>query len=388
MINGVPFADTLRAVDRGMGLGHQLLLALTVGLLGTGAAWSVLGEVSLYEASDDGRIEVLGAAHHVDSTATGRIREVLVSLGDTVDAGQALVELDDRAPRLELDALAARVTAVDAQLAPLRVALGLETRALALDDALTEAAQAELGALRRARTTRARLARKEAERALALQARGVVAGVEQEQASGIAAVSAAEAEASRQTLRKQQWQGELQRLDHARRCEELRERIAVLEGQRAALLADIAVVELELELLTVVAPVSGRVASVSALTPGAHVEEGAELLSIVPEQPLQVVAYFDPASAVGRIRPGQPTTIRLQGFPWLQYGTMAATVASVSSEPSERGMRVLFAVVEGTSLAARLEHGLAARLEVEVETVAPAELVLRAAGQWLVGDAS
>ena len=43
-------------------------------------------------------------------------------------------------------------------------------------------------------------------------------------------------------------------------------------------------------------------------------------------------AVVIPVAVVGRIRPGQPARLRLEGFPWTQYGTVAATVAEHLNE--------------------------------------------------------
>ena len=65
---------------------------------------------------------------------------------------------------------------------------------------------------------------------------------------------------------------------------------------------------------------------------GAVVREGDTLGAILPPSALKVVAHFPPPAALGRLQPGQPARLRLTGFPWTQYGSVAATVASVAHE--------------------------------------------------------
>lgn len=43
-------------------------------------------------------------------------------------------------------------------------------------------------------------------------------------------------------------------------------------------------------------------------------------------------AEFAPSSALGRVRPGQRARVRLAGFPWTEYGTISASVASVAAD--------------------------------------------------------
>ena len=59
------------------------------------------------------------------------------------------------------------------------------------------------------------------------------------------------------------------------------------------------------------------------------------------------MAEFEPASALGRIHSGQVAELRLTGFPWLQYGTVAARVASVASEPRDGSIRVELDLLPG-----------------------------------------
>jgi len=94
------------------------------------------------------------------------------------------------------------------------------------------------------------------------------------------------------------------------------------------------------------------------------------------------VAAF-PAAAVGRIRPGQPARVRLEGFTWKQYGALAATVADVGNAPNAGRIRVELVLAPGRASPIPLGHGLPGSAEVEVERVSPAVLALRAAGQYL-----
>jgi membrane fusion protein (multidrug efflux system) len=116
------------------------------------------------------------------------------------------------------------------------------------------------------------------------------------------------------------------------------------------------------------------------LRPGAMVKEGQRLAAIVPESRVQLIAQFAPSAAMGRVRPGQPARLRLDGFPWAQYGSVNAKVTRVAGEVRDGQVRVEFAVV-GAPPAVPLQHGLPGTVEVEVERTSPAALVLRNAGR-------
>jgi hypothetical protein len=76
--------------------------------------------------------------------------------------------------------------------------------------------------------------------------------------------------------------------------------------------ARVRLLDQELALRLVRAPVAGRNrVGVVELQPGSVVEAGARLASIVPTGGLRSVAFYDPATSVGRVREGQRARLRL-----------------------------------------------------------------------------
>jgi len=136
------------------------------------------------------------------------------------------------------------------------------------------------------------------------------------------------------------------------------------------------------------APVDGKLGEVAPLRIGMVVHEGEKLAAVVPAGKLRVVANFDPPAALGRIRPGQHARLRLEGFPWAQYGSVAATITNVASEIRDGSIRVELALDAHSDSRIPLQHGLPGSVEVEIETLSPANLVLRTAGSLLAGPNS
>ena len=60
-----------------------------------------------------------------------------------------------------------------------------------------------------------------------------------------------------------------------------------------------------------------------------------------------IAGDFNPGSAIGRVRPGQQATMRLDGFPWAQFGTIAATVTEAATEIRDGNIRVEFPGIAG-----------------------------------------
>ena len=80
--------------------------------------------------------------------------------------------------------------------------------------------------------------------------------------------------------------------------------------------------------------------------------------------------------------------LRLDGFPWVQYGSLPARVDRVANEPGSGKIRVELQVDPDHSFSIPLQHGLPGILEVNVEQISPAALVLRAAGTLLAKPGS
>jgi hypothetical protein len=121
--------------------------------------------------------------------------------------------------------------------------------------------------------------------------------------------------------------------------------------------------------------------SVWAVSADAHVE---------PERgnpgALRAVASYLAADALGRVSPGQRARVRLDGFPWTEFGTIAAVVSSVSTEPQSSRVRVELALRPDPRSRIPLQSGLPGSVQVEVERSSPANLVLRAAGRAVSGQ--
>jgi len=106
----------------------------------------------------------------------------------------------------------------------------------------------------------------------------------------------------------------------------------------------------------------------------------------VPDSELKIVADFSPSAVMGRIQPGQFSLMRLDGFPWAQFGSLPARVSHVGSEIRDNLVRVEFTPEPEPHSKIVLQHGLPGTIEVSIEHISPALLVLRKSGQWLSGS--
>lgn len=378
------FSRTTRSLAADSARPAWLAWGVAAVLLCIWLTWFLFGEVTVYEVSRKARVEAREQAHAVASPTARVVRARRVVTGQTVNAGDVLVELDDAVEQARIAEAESRLRAVAPRLAGLQREIATRREGLVKAQESTEAA---LGGARE------RVAQNASARDFArLQAQRLA---EEAQVGGIAAVDAQRAQAESQALdaAHKALTAELARLqaDAGNQALQQRALIDVLERQSAELDAEaatqrtaIAALRAAAERLKVRTPVDGRVADIAALPEGSHVSEGQALATIVPPGKLVVVAEFDPASALGRLQTGQAGRLRLQGFPWAQYGSVAGHISRVAGDWREGGLRAEFEIAPGTLGSAPLQHGLLGTVEAAVEQVSPAVLILRATGSWLV----
>ncbi|HEX6203403.1 MAG TPA: HlyD family efflux transporter periplasmic adaptor subunit [Thermoanaerobaculia bacterium] len=376
-----PFSRTLRWLETDRSGRPLVWLAGGLLLAAAWVAWLVLARVPVYAVSSAARLEVAAAARPVEAPVAGRVAEVRASLGQEVAAGEVLFVLDPEALGERVGGQRERLAALERRRQALAAQAVEAERALAAEEASAAAALAEARARVREAEAAARQAAAEVDRLEQLAAAELASAADLERAraqaeqrrEAVAALGlAADRHAAEGRARVAGRRGEVDRLGQER---------AQVAAEAAAAGAELAESAAELGRRTVRAPVAGRIGELAAVPPGSRVEVGERLASVVPPGPARAVAFFPPAEALGRIRPGQRARLRLAGFPAAQYGTLPATVTGVAAEVrADAGVRVELALSPGAPAALPVEHGLPAVAEVEVERLSPAVLLLRTTG--------
>jgi multidrug resistance efflux pump len=377
------FSTARRTLDADGFRGTTLGFLLVIGLLGAWGAWFIGAQVALYAISETARLEMSQAAHPVEALVAGRVAATRLVLGQEVQGGDVLVEIEATAPHLQREEEQARLNALTPQLEALRTAIAAEEQALrearhaarvALDEARGRHREAEVAA---------RTAEEEAELFARLQARGLPAQLDLLRSRAEAQKRRAAVDTRRLAVSRLQSDHRTQESDREGRLEGLRRDVTRLAGDTTTAAATVERLSHEIERRRLRAPTAGRLGEVAELRVGSVVREGDRLAAVVPRGDLQVVADFLPPSALGRIRPGQSARLRLEGFPWALYGSLAATVSRVASEVRNGRVRVKLSVDSDRASPIPLQHGLPGAVEVQVERVAPVTLVLRTAGKLL-----
>jgi membrane fusion protein (multidrug efflux system) len=379
----VEFSRSLRSLNRD-GFGRSVAgISVAALLLGVWLAWFLTVPVARYEVSEHARIEADQSIHAIQAPVAGRVVRSNLALGREVEAGDTLVDIETDAQQLQVKEEESRVAAIGPQLDALRGQVAAEEQAARTEKQGNTAALDQSRAQFREADAQRVFADQEADRISRLRADGLVPERDLERAAADARSRRATGEAL--SLATARLELEQRRAESERQAviARLRGETGQLEGARSTALRTIDRLRFEVGRRRIVAPVAGRLGEVVVLRAGGWVDEGATLGAVVPRGTLRIVAEFLPPAALGRIKPGQPAWMRLDGFPWTQYGAIRATVQRVGNEVRDGRVRVELLADQGAGVTVPMQHGLPGVVEVQTETVTPAMLALRTAGQML-----
>jgi membrane fusion protein, adhesin transport system len=377
----ISFARTTRSLS--VDSSRYVLIGLAVAGIALFAwlIWFSMGGVTVYEVSRQARLEVGSAPRDVTPVQAGRLVASQLVIGRRVRAGDVLVELDASVQQLRLAEAEARLRSLPLRLASLRREIDA-LRGVRINDAQSSVAELRSA---RARLGEAAATAEFADESARRQKADSLSGGSPAVEALRAATEARKAQSLRDAL-----SADVTKLglDARKRSEENAAQIESLS--RSALAAEtemastrdlIAQLRLEIENRQVRSPIDGVIGELLPLRPGGFVAQGQKLATIIPSGDLLIVADFNPATALGRIKPGQVAQLRLDGFPWAQYGSVEAQVARVAGEMRDRGLRVEFIATRNATRGLTLSHGMTGTVEVNIEAITPAALLLRTIGQ-------
>lgn len=322
-----------------------------------------------------GKIQPRGRTKTVEPLEPGRVLRMAVANGQLVKAGDLLIELDPSESRAEEDALTSGLTALKAEALRRRVALLAAADGKALSEAtlVWTAGTPELVRSREARVLESDFAQL-AGQVASLEARADQSAAEAERLRGTIAVQetlaatvkqrldmrsellasgaeskaavidAAEAyqsqlatlatekgqlgesEAARKTAEREVQQVRRTfRADYAQKLAEVERRIA--EDEQRLIKARIRTGHAELR-----SPADGRVEGLTVTSPGQVLSSGEQVMQIVPASTgLEIEAYL-PNSDAGFVHAGQTAIVKVEAYPFADYGAAEARVATVAGD--------------------------------------------------------
>jgi hemolysin D len=321
--------------------------------------WSVLGKIDIVAVAP-GRIVVSERTKTIQPLEVSVVSKVLVKDGDSVKAGQVLVELDNTTANADKNSVAEQLRVADSEAQRTTALVG----ALSTGRAPRTAGDAQLNAEWQDITARlakldAEQRRREAEAATVLEAiakleatlplakqreadvKGLAeqgfmnqhAGqdrtrerIELERDLALQRARLAEAQAAEVESRynKAAYRAEAQRM--------LRERQAQAQLKRDQLAQERSKTEQRSRLTQLTAPVDGTVQQLAVHTAGGVVTEAQVLMIVVPKDAEVTAEVVLENKDVGFVSAGQLAEVKLEPFPFTRYGTVHAIVTNLSAD--------------------------------------------------------
>ncbi|MBV8594466.1 MAG: HlyD family type I secretion periplasmic adaptor subunit [Caulobacteraceae bacterium] len=330
--------------------------------------WSAFGKVDII-ASAPGRLTPAGKVRVVQPLEAGTVKAILVGDGDTVRAGQLLIQLDPTAPTADRDQLARDLALAEADVARLRALRGggESFHADAVPGQGAEAIEQARAALVAQRNLEAAKVSGIDEQIAAKRAEAAEADAELAKTSASLPILAEKARL-RQTLKDKGFGTSFALLDAQQQLSDARRDLAVLadrgaqaratvgalqrqrsetsaqfasgvlgdlvtaEAKESQLRADLTKAEQRQAATDLRAPIDGVVQDLAVHTIGGVVSPAETLLRIVPEyEGLMVEARLANQDA-GFVQPGQLVEVKVEAYNFTRYGLIPGRVMSVSRD--------------------------------------------------------
>lgn len=119
-----------------------------------------------------------------------------------------------------------------------------------------------------------------------------------------------------------------------------------------------------------ISPIDGRVSMDKVWAVNQNVSESETVMTVVPDKPLMIRAMsYIPTRGAGKVKPGQRVNIKLNNYPYMQYGMLTGQVKSVAPVPVNKAYAVEI------SLSEKLLTNYGIQLEMQQELTGNCEII-------------
>ena len=342
----------------------RYLIAIGLAFSGAFVAWACLG--SIQEVSHaQGKLIPQGETYKIEPITEGKVDRILVQEGDHVQKGQVLMSLDSELLASEVSRLEQAIGATEQEIDQMRsliekthqeaqVQRQIADANIQVEQAAIEQSQAsvktseelllELNSELNARVDRFnRISRLEAQGAISQEYLfGIESGVRQQQqafkqnqgqrAQAILQVRRGQAELSRTIAEEQQT---------TLSAQQALQKMIIEEGQLRRELTDLTIqlrqAKKQLAQSDVTASTDGIVSTLALDNTGEVVQPGQTLAEIVPDSTPLILSAVVPHQEAGLLKVGMETQIKMDAFPYQDYGILSGQVISISPDAKVKG---------------------------------------------------
>ena len=332
-----PWEGSSSAVEQGKHWSSTLIW-ISAAIFGSSLVWGFTAKVD-QTISVRGKLEPSGSVREVDSPTTGVVNQVLVKEGETVKAGQPLIEFESEGVRSRREAVLTTVALLEAQNTALRSLLLSEgdtanlNAPLQLPESLDRELQAKvMVALQQTQQVKARLKQIDVKLASKQKTLALSKRIERDLRPLFENGGFSRVQYLQQLNAIQEQTSELASLR-----EERESMLGSAAGQLnqnnrelAGLKAELSQLTENLSYRTIKAPISGTVFNLKA-SQASVVGTDQVLLKLVPSNALQAKVEIS-NSDIGFITPGLPVTVAVDSFPAGEFGYIKGTLSSLGSD--------------------------------------------------------
>ncbi|MGA7936596.1 MAG: HlyD family type I secretion periplasmic adaptor subunit [Kovacikia sp.] len=335
------------------------LLYLLVGFAAIIIPWTLLSKVD-ETGSARGRLEPKGRAIRLDAAVTGTVKAIKVKEGESVEAGQVLMELESEVTRADLQQAEARLEGESNRLVQLQLVkkqLEITNRTQRLQNQAQESAQqAQISQIQQqsdfnrssSTLTQELLAKDEdrVKRFKALSQQGIISGLQAEDAERAlieshqrlrknqADLQQSQSELEKQlsTYQKTRREGELSLIESEKQLQELQAQIVELQSNITQTRNALKSLQFQLQQRTLQAPIAGTVFQLPIKSAGAVVQPGTLVAQIAPRDVPLVLRAQMSSQQSGFLRIGLPVKVKFDAYPFQDYGIVEGRLSWISPD--------------------------------------------------------
>jgi hemolysin D len=321
--------------------------------------WTMLSKVD-ETGSARGRLEPQGKTLELDAPVAGTVTAIQVKEGQTVQAGQTLLELESEMASSELQQAQAKLEGQlnrVVQLSAVQNQLKMAVRTAKSQNQSQESEQlAQLNQIRQRlhssqkvyalEKDRLAMAQNDVQRHQHLWQRGAISKSQLEEVENVqmerqrlleqahsdiqeATTELDKQQNARERLRRT---GELAVLESERQLKELQSQISDLDSEVTQTKQQIQSLQFQLKQRVLRAPINGTIFQLSIENPGVVLQPGQAIAQIAPQGAPLVFRAQIPSSESGFLRVGMPVKLKFDAYPFQDYGVVQGHLRWISPD--------------------------------------------------------